>query len=93
MSAAKKISATDAARSFSEVVARVRYRGEEFVVEKGGEAVCRISPVGPAPGGTSTLGDLLQMLRELPAVDDEYRKTVRAVVRKQGKLPRSPWES
>jgi antitoxin (DNA-binding transcriptional repressor) of toxin-antitoxin stability system len=93
MSAAKKISATEAARSFSDVVARVRYRGEEFVVEKGGEAVCRISPFGPIAAGNSTVDNLLQVLRELPAVDHEYRKTVRAVVRKRGKLPRSPWGS
>ena len=46
VSAPKKISATEAARSFSDVVARVHYRGEEFVVEKGSEAVCKISPVG-----------------------------------------------
>jgi antitoxin (DNA-binding transcriptional repressor) of toxin-antitoxin stability system len=93
MAAAKKISATEAARSFSDVVARVRYRGEEFVVEKGGEAVCRISPVGPATADKSTIGNLLQMLRDLPAIDDEYRKTVHAAIRKQGKLPRSPWGS
>jgi antitoxin (DNA-binding transcriptional repressor) of toxin-antitoxin stability system len=93
MSAAKKISATDAARSFSDVVARVRYRGEEFVVEKGGEAVCRISPMGPVNAGKSTLGDLMKVLRDLPAVDDDYRKTVRAAMRKQGKTPGSPWGS
>jgi hypothetical protein len=39
------ISATEAARTFSDILNRVRYRGEAFVVERGGEPVCRISPV------------------------------------------------
>lgn len=87
----KKISATDAARSFSDVVARVRYRGEEFVVEKGGEAVCRISPV-VHEGARSTIGDLLAVLKSTPPVDDDYRESVLELTRKQPKLPRSPWE-
>jgi antitoxin (DNA-binding transcriptional repressor) of toxin-antitoxin stability system len=91
MSGPKTISATEAARSFSDVVARVRYRGEHFVIEKGGEAVCRIVPVGL--GATkSTIGDLLRFLETMPAVDDGYKETVLELTRKQPKLPRSPWE-
>jgi antitoxin (DNA-binding transcriptional repressor) of toxin-antitoxin stability system len=91
MSAAKKITASEAARSFSDVVARVHYRGEEFVVEKGGVAVCRISPVGQgAP--KSTLGDLLGFLDSMPPVDDGFKEVVLEATRKQPKLPRSPWE-
>ena len=91
MAKPKKISATEAARSFSDVVARVHYRGEEFLVEKGGEAVCRISPVGQG-AAKSTIDDLLGLLETMPAVDDGYRNAVRALARKQPKLPRSPWE-
>jgi hypothetical protein len=91
MSVPKKISATEAARSFSDVVARVHYRREEFVVEKGGEAVCKISPVGPG-ASKSTIADLLTILGELPGVDDGYRESVRDAVRKQPKTPKSPWE-
>ena len=93
MSAARKITATDAARSFSDVVARVRYQGEAFIVEKSGEAVCMITPIGPGNVTKSTIGDLLRLFQALPAVDPEYRKTVRAISRKQGKTPRSPWGS
>ena len=87
----KRISSTEAARSFSDVVARVRYRGEEFVVEKGGEAVCKISPVGQ--GATkSTIADLLALLENVPPPDEGFKDTVREAVRKQPKAPRSPWE-
>ena len=93
MSSARRISATEAARSFSDVVSRVRYQGEEFIVEKGGEAVCLISPVGAGRAAKSTIGDFLRLLEELAPVDDDYRQTVLKVTRKQGKTPRSPWES
>jgi prevent-host-death family protein len=93
MSAVRKISATEAARSFSDVVARVRYQGEQFVVEKGGEPVCMISPVREGRSAKSTIGDFLRVLEELPPVDEAYRKTVRELQRRQGKTPRSPWGS
>jgi antitoxin (DNA-binding transcriptional repressor) of toxin-antitoxin stability system len=93
MAAAKKISATEAARSFSDVVSRVRYQGEEFIVEKGGEEVCRISPMQGSRPARSTIGDFLRLLDELPPIDEGYRRAVTAVTRKQGKMPRSPWRS
>ncbi len=90
MPKAQRISATEAARSFSDVVSRVRYRNEEFVVEKGGEAMCRITAVGRR-SSRSTIGDLLKLFEELPPFDQEYRKTVSALANHQEKLPRSPW--
>jgi antitoxin (DNA-binding transcriptional repressor) of toxin-antitoxin stability system len=91
MALPKKISATEAARSFSDVVARVHYRGEEFVIEKGGEAVCKISPVGQG-AAKSTIADVLSVLEQLPGVDDGYKEAVLEVARKQPKTPKSPWE-
>jgi antitoxin (DNA-binding transcriptional repressor) of toxin-antitoxin stability system len=38
------LTATEAARNFSDLVDRVLYRGEVFVVERGGRSVCRIVP-------------------------------------------------
>jgi antitoxin (DNA-binding transcriptional repressor) of toxin-antitoxin stability system len=86
----KKITATEAARSFSNVVSRVRFQGEEFIVEKGGEAVCKISPVAVS-GARSTVADLLRLLSDLPPIDEDFRKTVRKLGRGSRKLPRSPW--
>lgn len=91
MAKTQRISATEAARSFSDVVSRVRYRNEEFVVEKGGEAMCRITAVGRR-AGRSTIGDLLKLFEELPPFDKEYRKAVTSLANNQDKLPRSPWE-
>lgn len=90
MGVPKKITATEAARSFSAVVSRVRFQGDEFVVEKGGEPVCRISPVGTSEA-RSTVADLLRLLSDGPVVDEEFRKTIRTLGRGAGKLPKTPW--
>ena len=57
------VSATHAARSFSELLDRVCYRGESFVIERGGELVCEMSRVKP-PHFTGA--DFLTLVRSLP---------------------------
>ncbi|MBZ5592917.1 MAG: type II toxin-antitoxin system prevent-host-death family antitoxin [Acidobacteriia bacterium] len=84
-----RISATEAARSFSDLLNRVRYRGEQFVVERGGEPMCRIVPAGPAK---FTLADLARLLETAPQPDAGYWNAVRKGIRRQGKLPKSPWQ-
>lgn len=39
------ISATEAARGFSDLPNRVRYQRESFIIERAGEEICRVSPV------------------------------------------------
>jgi prevent-host-death family protein len=81
MAAGTRISATEAARSFADVVNRVRYRGEEFIVEKAGEPVCRIGPAGP---GNCTLADLAQLLARAPRADAGFESAVAEAVSNQG---------
>ncbi len=84
------VSATEAARTFSDILNRVRYRGEAFVVERGGEPVCRISPVAGARSFTAA--DLLKLLDVAPPPDPAYLDTVEALAKNQPQLPGSPWE-
>lgn len=84
-----RVSATEAVRTFSDLLNRIRYRGEEFLVERGGEPVCRMTPA-TAPRRL-TLRDLASLLRQLPSPDAEYASDVRRAARSQGRLPRSPW--
>lgn len=83
------ISATEAARSLSDLLNRVRYRGESFVVERGGEAVCRIVPAGPH---RCTVADLVRALKLAPVPDADYLDAVEALTKEQPKLPKGPWE-
>lgn len=83
------VSATEAVRTFSDLLNRIRYRGEEFVVERAGEPVCRMTPA--APTRRLTLRELSSLLRELPEPDAAFATDVRRTTRSQRRLPRSPW--
>ena len=63
------ISATEAARTFSELLDRVYYRGETFVIERGGEPVCEMSHVKPL---RFTGADFLTLLHSLPKPDPGF---------------------
>jgi len=74
-----RISATDMARNFADVVNRVRYRGEEFLIEKGGEAVARLGPL-EAPPPLGTLRDLVRLVEKLgpdPGFADQLEEIIR----------------
>jgi antitoxin (DNA-binding transcriptional repressor) of toxin-antitoxin stability system len=83
------LSATEAVRTFSDLLNRIRYRGEEFVVERAGEAICRMTPA--APPKRPSLGELAALLREIPRPDAGYGSDVRRAARGQRRVPRSPW--
>ena len=85
----RRLTATEASRSFSELLNRVRYRGETFIIERGGELVCELRPAAPR---VFTGADLITLLRSLPPIDEEYLNIVEKVARSQPLLPESPWE-
>lgn len=83
------ISMDEVARDFSDVVERVRSRGDVFVVESEGEPICRISPVSPA---RRTAKDLVRLLQEAPRPDDAYLDAVTEIAQNQPTLSETPWE-
>ena len=84
------ISATEAARSFSDVLNRVKHRGEEFVVVRGGEEVARISPV---PEARTTLGELVELIGTGRKRDLTLARDLERIQRDQPKLAGDPWRS
>ena len=82
------ISAAEAAQTFPEMIERVRTRGEVFVVERAGEPICRIAPMGPAP---RTVRDLVRLLQAAPPPDDAYLDAVEEIANTQPTLPETPW--
>jgi hypothetical protein len=84
------ISATEAARSFSELLDRVCYRGETFVIERGGELVCEMSHVTPP---RFTGADFLTLLHSLPKPDPGYWDAVEKSTKQPPTVPKSPWDS
>lgn len=47
-----RISATELARRVGDVLGRIRYRGDSFLVERNGEIVARVVPVVEHPAAT-----------------------------------------
>jgi antitoxin (DNA-binding transcriptional repressor) of toxin-antitoxin stability system len=62
--AVKTITATDAARTFSDVLNQVRYQSAEFDIVRGKEVIARLVPAAP-PGGVP-LDRLDELVRSLP---------------------------
>ena len=85
----RRISATQAARTFSDLLNRVCYRGEEFIVERSGEPVCIISPVKPLQ---YTGAELIELLKSLPKPDAGFWDSVEETTHQYSDLPQSPWE-
>src|ERR1041384_5978029 len=83
------ISATEAARSFSELLDRICYRGETFVIERGGGPVCEMSHVTP-PGFTGA--DFLTLMHSLPKPDPSYWDAVEERTKQTPSVPESPWD-
>jgi prevent-host-death family protein len=69
-SATVRVSATEAARNLSDLLNRVRYRGERFTVVRGGEEVAEIVPAKRAAG--VSLRELRSALASVPAPDDAF---------------------
>jgi antitoxin (DNA-binding transcriptional repressor) of toxin-antitoxin stability system len=88
-----RITVTEAVRRFSDYVNRVAYRGERFVLVRGGTEVAELRPVARG----LPLGDLPGLLASLPPLDPAERSEFAADVgraREQAGLApeRSAWE-
>ena len=86
------LSVTEAARGFSDLVNRVRYRGESALLMKNGIPVARLVPAGPPP---ITLGEFFERLKPgthlSPAEADDFARDLGRGL-KLLKPVRSPWD-
>ena len=85
------ISATEAARSFSEILNQVHYQGKVFEIHRGADAVAEIRPVGPTGLPVVALNRLFAELPKLGKEEAErFKKDLRRI-RKQAGRPENPW--
>ena len=83
-----RITATQLAKSLSDVLNRIRYRGERFVVERNGEPVATL---GPAPTlQVRTLREAVELLKGVPRPDDKFADDLEEIQRSQPPLPAPP---
>lgn len=85
-----RISATELARKLGDVLGRVRYRGDSFIVERNGDAVARVVPVGAGAG--ATLREALTAWRGAGVPDPEFADILERV-RAADRPPDNPWGS
>ena len=86
-----RITATELARSLSDVLSRVRYRGERFVIERNGEPVASLGPVGPAKG--ITIRELAAYLKDIPMPGDGFSDDLDAIQSSQSPVSPPEWPS
>lgn len=67
------ITATEAARVFSELLNRIRYEHQSFVIIRGGERVARLGPATPPPAPLGSELDRL-LAEAVPRLGSARRK-------------------
>jgi antitoxin (DNA-binding transcriptional repressor) of toxin-antitoxin stability system len=92
---AKKLTVTEVARNFSEILGRVRFKGERFILLKGGKPVAELRPAkGPAHLRLKDLPEVLAALPHLGADDaDRFARDLESARVAVGLAPAAPWES
>jgi prevent-host-death family protein len=82
------ITATELARRLGDVLGKVRYRRESFVVERNGEPVARLMPLASSKG--ASLRDGLRAWRSASPRDAGFADDLERVNRAD-RPPRNPW--
>jgi antitoxin (DNA-binding transcriptional repressor) of toxin-antitoxin stability system len=89
----KRISATHAARNFSDLINRVRYQGTSFDIERGNEVIARIVPV--SAHSTLSIAELSVLWAQLPRLDHEdatlFEESLNDI-RQSASLPDTLWD-
>lgn len=71
------LSATALAKNLSDVLNRVRYRGERFVIERNGEPLGLLAPISANSGATPR--ELFERLGDLHLPDPEFADDLESV--------------
>ena len=85
------IRATELARSLGDVLSRVRYRRDSFVIERNGTRVARVVPIAHS-AADATVGEALTVWMEDASADPAFAEDL-AMISAADRPPRDPWES
>lgn len=85
-----RISSTDLARGLGDVLARVRYHGDSFVVERNGEPVARLSPL--PEGSATSVREAVRAWCGAGTPDTEFADALERVGNAD-REPNDPWAS
>ncbi len=85
-----RITATELVRSLGDILGRIRYRGERFVIERNGTPVARLEPL--PSGAPTTVGAALRAWRAAAEPEPSFADDLAAVA-SADRPPSSPWDS
>lgn len=85
------ITATEAARRFSDLLNRVRYRGETFRIVRSGEEVAQLTAASPR--SETSLRALLSRLQTEKTDDPEFADELERIQAEQPTLGEGHWDS
>ena len=91
----KRITATQAVRDFSEILNKIKFKGDHYIIERSGKPVAQMEPVVEV-NKIRTLKDLKFLLKKLPPLDEEldaFAEDLEGVRNNQPHLPEEyRWE-
>jgi len=84
-----RITATELARNLSDILNRVRYKGESFVIERNGEDIASIRPQSQLG---ITMKQLAKAMANIPLLDEDFEKDLEAArsILREPELPAWP---
>ncbi len=88
---ARKITATELARNLSDVLNRIRYQGERFVVERNGEAIAELGPMQGLP--RKPVHELIETLNTMGWPDEDFATDLEQIQASQGPVQYREWPS
>lgn len=83
------ITATELSRALSDVLNRVKYKGERFIVQRNGETIATIEPA--AKPCDVTLDDIIAKVGDLYVPGDGFADDLEAVQAEQGLAEFPEW--
>jgi antitoxin (DNA-binding transcriptional repressor) of toxin-antitoxin stability system len=86
-----KVTATELAKNLADILNRVRYRGERFLIMRNGEAVANLGPPEGPPGITAA--ELVARLGDLAMPGDGFADDLEAIQANQPKAEFPEWPS
>jgi hypothetical protein len=75
-----------------DIINRVRYKSEHFIIEQDGEPIAALSPTTEPPKVT-TWQDLHYALQSLPSPDPGFADDLEEIQRSQPLAPDSQWDN
>ena len=87
------ITATALARSLSEILNRVKYGGERFLIRRGGKVVGSLGPARAEARPGITLRELAHRMRDTSLPGDGFADDLEAIQAAQGEMEIPPWPS